>query len=212
MKTCCRCKQPLPLSDFNLDRGSKDGRDRMCRHCRKAQKAEYYERNREKVIAKVSEYQKANPEKVNERSRRSYQKHREERLAYHAAYRGENSEVTRQRGSRSRDRNREHYSAKNKAHRTANPSMYAGYAQTRRARQVNAPVVEIIDRAAIVERDGAICQLCLTAVDLSLPHRHPMSLTLDHIIPLAKGGNHSADNLQVAHWRCNSRKNATLRR
>ena len=31
-------------------------------------------------------------------------------------------------------------------------------------------------------------------------------LTMDHIIPLSKGGGHSYKNIQLAHFGCNSRK------
>lgn len=212
MKTCITCKQSLPLSDFQADRSRKDGLNPRCRPCYKIQAAESYRRNRAKVLARVSEYQKANPEKVNAINRRWYQNHRDEELASQAVYREQNRDLVRARSQQSREKKREYYSAKNIAYRKAHPEQFAEYAELRRARQMNAPVVEIIDRKAIVERDKAICQICLVAVDLTLPHRHPMSLTLDHVIPLARGGNHSADNLQVAHWRCNSRKSATLRR
>lgn len=33
-----------------------------------------------------------------------------------------------------------------------------------------------------------------------------LAMTLDHIIPLSKGGSHTADNLQCAHFMCNSKK------
>jgi 5-methylcytosine-specific restriction endonuclease McrA len=33
-------------------------------------------------------------------------------------------------------------------------------------------------------------------------------MTLDHLIPLSKGGNHTSDNLALAHGRCNSRRGA----
>jgi 5-methylcytosine-specific restriction endonuclease McrA len=34
----------------------------------------------------------------------------------------------------------------------------------------------------------------------------PDAPTVDHIIPLAKGGTHTWDNVQLAHWSCNSDK------
>jgi 5-methylcytosine-specific restriction endonuclease McrA len=32
------------------------------------------------------------------------------------------------------------------------------------------------------------------------------SLTMDHIVPVSKGGTNRVDNLQPAHFRCNKRK------
>ncbi|WP_158070491.1 HNH endonuclease [Streptomyces luteocolor] len=34
-----------------------------------------------------------------------------------------------------------------------------------------------------------------------------MSPSLDHVIPLSRGGSHRRDNVQLAHLRCNLRKN-----
>lgn len=51
------------------------------------------------------------------------------------------------------------------------------------------------------------CGICGHPVDYSLKSPHPMSATIDHIIPVAKGGHPSdIDNLQLAHWTCNRQK------
>src|SRR5690625_4155836 len=51
------------------------------------------------------------------------------------------------------------------------------------------------------------CGICGHPVDFSLKSPHPMSPTIDHIIPIAKGGHPSdIDNLQLAHWTCNRQK------
>ena len=52
-----------------------------------------------------------------------------------------------------------------------------------------------------------ICGICGKPVDMSLKYPHPMSKTIDHIIPIAKGGHPSdLENLQLAHWTCNRQK------
>jgi len=63
-----------------------------------------------------------------------------------------------------------------------------------------------IDREAIFKRDGYVCQLCgmLVAMDRKAPHR--LSPVVDHIKPRIKGGTDDPDNLQTAHWACNSSK------
>ncbi len=56
-----------------------------------------------------------------------------------------------------------------------------------------------------------ICALCGKPVDRSLKFPHPMSATIDHIIPIQKGGHPSAlDNLQLAHLVCNQTKGTKL--
>ena len=52
-----------------------------------------------------------------------------------------------------------------------------------------------------------ICAICGKPVDKSLKSPHPMSATVDHIIPIARGGHPcDLDNLQLAHRSCNRAK------
>lgn len=57
----------------------------------------------------------------------------------------------------------------------------------------------------------SVCGICGREVDKSLKYPHPMSATIDHIIPLDKGG-HPSDlaNLQLAHFCCNRQKSDKL--
>lgn len=52
-----------------------------------------------------------------------------------------------------------------------------------------------------------ICAICGRPVDKSLKYPHPLSPTVDHIIPVSRGGHPSdIDNLQLAHFTCNRQK------
>lgn len=55
------------------------------------------------------------------------------------------------------------------------------------------------------------CGICGNPVDKSLKWPNPLSPTVDHIIPVIKGG-HPTDlhNLQLAHWCCNRQKSDKL--
>jgi len=57
----------------------------------------------------------------------------------------------------------------------------------------------------------SVCAICGKPVDFNLKYPHPLSPTIDHIIPLAKGGHPSdIDNLQLAHRCCNRQKSDKL--
>ena len=52
-----------------------------------------------------------------------------------------------------------------------------------------------------------VCAICGKPVDKTLKPPHPLSPTVDHIIPIAKGGHPCGlDNLQLAHRACNRAK------
>lgn len=60
---------------------------------------------------------------------------------------------------------------------------------------------EPVDYRLILARDGLLCGICLSAVVSD-------DLSFDHIIPFRHGGEHIAENVQVAHAGCNSQKGA----
>lgn len=69
---------------------------------------------------------------------------------------------------------------------------------------------QIILHEVIAERDGFICHICGELVDMSIPRTSRYGATLDHVIPIAKGGLDSEDNVKLAHWICNVRKSDKL--
>jgi predicted nucleic acid-binding Zn ribbon protein len=63
-----------------------------------------------------------------------------------------------------------------------------------------------INHLTIFERDGWRCKICHKLVRKSLRFPHPMCATLDHIVPISKGGLHCNTNVQLAHLSCNLQK------
>lgn len=84
----------------------------------------------------------------------------------------------------------------------AHPEKRSEYAQVRHARKLS-QFVEYVSRNAVFERDGGICGICHEAAD-------PANWHLDHVMPLARGGEHSYANVQVAHPFCNISKGAKI--
>lgn len=80
--------------------------------------------------------------------------------------------------------------------------------EMRRAIQRGATIGPSFTRREVFTRDKWTCQICHTPVAPDVKYPDPRSASLDHIIPLSAGGAHSADNTQLAHLVCNTRKGA----
>lgn len=81
--------------------------------------------------------------------------------------------------------------------------------QRRKEREIKPNGSERVYRSKVFERDGWKCQLCGKSVDKRLRWPHPKSATIDHIIPLANGGQHVPVNCQLAHFICNAKRSNT---
>ena len=66
--------------------------------------------------------------------------------------------------------------------------------------------VEKVYRRKIFDRDLWLCKLCGKPVDRNAQVPDPRAATIDHIIPLSKGGTHEPSNTQCAHFLCNALK------
>lgn len=65
---------------------------------------------------------------------------------------------------------------------------------------------EYVDRRRVFNRDRWRCGICRHRVDKRLKYPHPRSASLDHIVPMSKGGGHTYLNTQCGHLDCNLRK------
>ena len=74
----------------------------------------------------------------------------------------------------------------------------------RRRMRLRAARVAPVIPAQIFERDNYLCHLCDMPVVSLARVPTPAAPTLDHVIPLALGGEHSPDNVRTAHFTCNS--------
>lgn len=82
------------------------------------------------------------------------------------------------------------------------------YWALKRARKRTA-TVESVDPYVVFERDQWRCHMCKRKTVKSLRGKHePLSPELDHIVPLAEGGEHSYRNMACSCRECNLRKGA----
>ncbi|MGW6703600.1 HNH endonuclease [Streptomyces sp. NPDC054956] len=79
-----------------------------------------------------------------------------------------------------------------------------------RAARAGATVVDLFDRAEVFGRDGYRCYLCRALTDPSVSQFSPTYPTVDHVVPLSKGGSHTLGNVRTACLGCNSRKQDRL--
>lgn len=79
----------------------------------------------------------------------------------------------------------------------------------------------IVDRnislKKLFDRDGGICWICgqpCVWEDRKKRKKRiipgPLYPTIDHVIPLARGGLHAWDNVRLAHWECNIKKSDAI--
>lgn len=57
---------------------------------------------------------------------------------------------------------------------------------------------------SLAERDGSKCNICLKPVNMSKSGLDPLGPTIDHLLPVSKGGTNDSTNLALAHRRCNT--------
>lgn len=190
-KPCSACGEIKPLDAFSIDRRQTLGRRGRCRLCERAISARYRDENRDRIREQQREYWfRRGKDRATEREQRPGM------------------------GEKRRARKR--------AYRKANPELWAKYERIRyermtpkqarlraatsriryRARMAGA-TVEPVNYAEVIRRNGNVCYLCGTTLE-------PKAITVDHVVPLARGGKHSYANLRVACMPCNRSKCAKM--
>lgn len=64
MKHCKKCGEVKALDDFYGEKGGRDGKRPECKSCTSARRKEWYEKNRQREIARVKAWQQASPERL----------------------------------------------------------------------------------------------------------------------------------------------------
>lgn len=187
MKLCRRCSQIKPRRFFRLRPTRKDGLDSYCAPCAVQVSKQYADANRDAIKAKRAQHYLANRERYAARNR---------------AWRESNRDRHRELARAAYERNRGAYIARATAWDLAHPEERRERTRRRRARIAGVAVARV-DYAAILDAHGPFCHLCSESIE-------PADLQFDHVIPIARGGPHSADNIRPAHAVCNARKGTKL--
>lgn len=176
----------------------------------------YRQKWRQRNLAKVREQDRikaarlraADPSEHLAVKRRQYERNPDLYKARVAARRAANLEAERERErlksvryrAENLEKMRELVRDASKRWRAENPLRVREYGRARRALMAGGKV----DYAAILLEHGMTCHLCGDAIaGASVLH-------FDHVIPLARGGAHNAENIRPSHALCNLRKGARI--
>ena len=204
MKTCGICKESKPLDEFISDKRVKNGTGSRCKPCQRQVSKEYrrknpekvrdyYRNNRERLLADQRRYYEENPEKYKAKIKANC-----ERIAKDPKW----IEYKREWHRKNADRYREYHREWAEANREKTREYRRKSENKRRARLRSLPF-EDVDHLKVFKRDSGICGICCEPVN-------PEDWHLDHIVPLALGGSHLYENVQVSHPRCNLSKGSRL--
>lgn len=196
MKFCSKCEEYRYPSDFPTRKDTKDGLSFWCRGCMKTYMKKYNE-NKKRNQSSLTPQQLEKIEIIQTQRKTCARCKRPKPLdEFHNC---------KQLGLRKFSYCRQCKSDLDKLDRQTNKDKYRNNDARRRAQMRNVKT-ESVDRNLIYTRDDRICQICLQTIDSSLQWPDPQSFSIDHIIPISKGGTHTYANVQSAHLLCNIKK------
>lgn len=109
-----------------------------------------------------------------------------------------------------KEKNKERHRELQKRWINSHPEKSRRYVNLRRARRLNQIAIPYSEEQ-VLAKYGSNCHVCLLPIDLAANRRvgwenWQNGLHLDHLIPLAKGGSDTIDNVRPAHGLCNIKK------
>ena len=202
----------------NKDRISEESKRRYRENPQPKKEAagRYYAENKEAAKARVRDRYWSDPEARREEARA----YREENPDYMSEWRERNRDHVREydhqyyldnadrkaeRDKARRARDAELIREQKRAWREANRDRVLADNMRRRAWKLD-QFVEDVSKSELLERDGWICHICGLDIERNLSWPDPGFATVDHVIPLSLGGEHSMKNCRAAHLSCNCSK------
>jgi len=156
----------------------------------------------------IKAYQKAYRKTRTDESRAYREAHKDERKANNKAYRKSHKDDIKASNKARYEAHRDDRKTYQKAYNEVYPEVARLGRRKYRALKRGASH-EPYTTDYVFERDNWMCQICGRKINKRLKWPNPQSKSIDHIIPLSRGGNDSPLNVQAAHLRCNVGKNAT---
>lgn len=201
-KKCSKCKEYKSLGEFHNDKDRPDGHSYVCRTCDNARGKKYYQDNIEERRAALQKYRDENREHVREKVRNWQRANKDKQRASVNKWNQDNLEKLHKKQKEWRDANKERTSIKTKKWAEANKDKRALTAEKRRAQKaLDGGIITAKEWKDLKEFYGNKC-LCCGKTDVRL--------TLDHVVPLSKGGRHAIENAQPLCGSCNSSKHTKI--
>ena len=130
---------------------------------------------------------------------------------YYLANRDEKIQYERQRRIKEGDRIRAWEKARYQRDREARMELAEKHGHIRRARIAGTRADQGITVARLRDIHGGSCFYCLTPLDFTRGTRgqgiNPTRASIEHLLPLSRGGTHTWDNTVLCCHSCNTRKN-----
>jgi 5-methylcytosine-specific restriction endonuclease McrA len=213
-KTCTACNLPKDLEAFGPMATGKYGRKSRCKEClrnlgtleraakpqteeqkvsARARAKAWSEANKERCAANAKSWAQANPEKTVAATRKWQLKNPEKTRASYKKWALANPDKVREATKKWREENADAFREMQRRWRTENQ----GYWRKRHGTVGYTSTFTLEDWDEILEWFGHRCAYC---------YRDDQKLTMDHVQPISKGGNHVAENIVPACKSCNSKK------
>lgn len=159
----------------------------------------------ERAKASQQRYYAAHPDRRRETKRLSESKHRDRVLEERERFRAAHPDYA----SKWYAEHRAELSVRGRLYRDAHPEQTREKNRRnsgiRRARQHDAFVAPV-EMREVFDRCSGRCHLCGGRVKWGTAWPNPLSKSVDHLIPLARGGKHEPINVALAHLVCNMRR------
>jgi 5-methylcytosine-specific restriction endonuclease McrA len=198
-KTCTKCAETKPVSEFGKAKHHKDGLKSHCKACCNAWHFEYHKRNSERLKPIRRDWYLRNKVEHNKRSLAGYYANREEWWRRAKEWVRRNRHKMRAYVKRYYYKNPQKEADRRRKYRKLNPWLQKATNANRRARLRGAgryTAQDVQSLLVLQKRQCVVCRIRLT------------KFHVDHIIPLALGGRNERDNLQLLCPTCNHKKHA----
>ena len=182
-KACPKCKLVLGVEMFGPDKRSATGLKSWCKSCHRLSSKSRYKLNSDAIKVKNATWRKAHPEAFK---------------TYSKSWRIRNPEKVKALKAEWNLKNAGRVAEQKRTWRESNKEVERLYASIRRARK-KANGIFLVTKKDVKSLLSKPCFYC-----------HSIATTIDHVVPIARGGSHCIGNLVPACLPCNLSKGAKL--